>query len=132
MMAHTATDLLWGIIYTHPDSPGAGRPASHPAVAYELLFDLVLVGIIWPLRHRLRPQGMLFVLYLALYSFGRFFLSFLRDEFNQYFLGWDQAQLIALIVMIITILLLVYKAQLVRVAPPRTTQREQARQRPRS
>jgi phosphatidylglycerol:prolipoprotein diacylglycerol transferase len=123
----TATDLPWGVIYTHPASPGVGRPASHPAVAYEMLFDLMLLGIIWPLRHRLRPHGMLFVLYLALYSAGRFFLSFLRDEFKEYFLGMNEAQIIALIVMLITIPLLVYKAQLVRTVSRRTVRRGEAR-----
>lgn len=121
------TDLPWGTIYTHPLSPGLGRPASHPAVAYEMLFDLALVGVLWPLRHRLRPHGMLFALYLALYSMGRFFLSFLRDEFNQYFLGLDEAQLIALAVMLITIPLLVYKAQFVRAVPRGEARREQPR-----
>lgn len=122
-----ATDLPWGVIYTHPLSLGLGRPASHPAVAYELLFDLALLAILWPLRHRLRPAGMVFVLYGALYSTGRFFLSFLRDEFKEYFLGWNEAQLAALVVMVITIPLLVYKAQLVRAAPQRAATRRRAR-----
>jgi phosphatidylglycerol---prolipoprotein diacylglyceryl transferase len=116
------TSLLWGVVYTHPESPGFGRPASHPAVAYEMLFDLALLLVIWPLRHRLRPHGMLFALYLALYSTGRFFISFLRDEFNTYFLGLNEAQIVALIVIIVTVPLLVYKAQLVRPAPRRESQ----------
>jgi phosphatidylglycerol:prolipoprotein diacylglycerol transferase len=120
-----ATDLPWGVIYTHPLSLGGGRPASHPAVAYELLFDLVLLAILWPLRNRLRPPGMLFVLYGALYSVGRFFLSFLRDEFNEYFLGLNEAQIVSLVVMVATIPLLVYKAQFVRAAPPRAASRRQ-------
>jgi phosphatidylglycerol:prolipoprotein diacylglycerol transferase len=111
------TNLPWGVVYTHPDSPALGRPASHPAVAYELLFDLALLLVIWPLRHRLRPRGMLFALYLALYSTGRFFLSFLRQEYNTYLLGLNEAQIVALVVVIVTVPLLVYKAQLV--GPPR-------------
>jgi phosphatidylglycerol:prolipoprotein diacylglycerol transferase len=113
------THLPWGVIYTHPESPGFGRPASHPAVAYEMLFDLALLLVIWPLRHRLRPHGMLFALYLALYSTGRFFISFLREEFNSYFLELNEAQIVALAVVIVTVPLLVYKAQLVRPAPRR-------------
>ncbi|MCH7606848.1 MAG: prolipoprotein diacylglyceryl transferase [Chloroflexi bacterium] len=109
-----ATDLAWGVVYTNPASPGFSQPASHPAVAYELLFDLVLVAIIWPFRHRLRPHGMFFVLYGALYSIGRFFLSFLRVEFNDYFGVLNQAQIIALLVILVTVPLLVYKAQIVR------------------
>jgi prolipoprotein diacylglyceryltransferase len=68
---------------------------------------------------------MLFVLYGALYSVGRFFLSFLRDEFNEYFLGLNEAQIAALVVMVVAIPLLVYKAQFVRAAPPRATARRQ-------
>ena len=118
------TDLSWGVKYTHEISPGitlgeaqCGIAASHPAVAYELLFDLVLLAVIWPLRGRLRPQGMFFALYGALYSTGRFFLSFLRVETNEYFLGLNQAQILALIVILVAVPLLVYKAQIVRAEP---------------
>ena len=108
------TDLPWGIIYTHANSPGIFRPPTHPAVAYELLFDLVLLAAIWPLRDRIRPHGMYFALYLATYSIGRFFLSFMREEFNEYFGALNEAQVVAIIVVIVTVPLLVWKAQLVR------------------
>ncbi len=108
------TDLPWAVIYTHVNSPGIFRPPTHPAVAYELLFDLVLLAAIWPLRDRLRPNGMFFALYLATYSIGRFFLSFMREEFNEYFGALNEAQVVAIIVVIFTVPLLVWKAQLVR------------------
>ena len=114
----TFTDLPWGVVYSHIDSPGAFRAASHPAVAYELIMDLAIFAIIWPLRNRLRPNGMLFVLYGALYSIGRFFVSFLRTEANTYFGGaLNEAQIVSLVVIAIAVPLLVYKAQIVR--PPR-------------
>lgn len=109
------TDLPWGVVYSHIDSPGVYRAASHPAVAYELIMDLVIFAAIWPLRNRLRPNGMVFVLYGALYSIGRFFISFLRVEENTYFGGaLNEAQIVSLIVVLITVPLLVYKAQFVR------------------
>ena len=119
------TRLPWGLVYTHPNSPGnwaisqggCGGFASHPAVAYELLFDLALLLVIWPMRHRLRPHGMTFALYGALYSTGRFFISFLRVESNNYWI-FNEAQIVALAVVAISIPLLVYKAQLVRVVRP--------------
>ena len=114
------TELPWGVIYTHANSPGVFRPPTHPAVGYELLFDLVLLAAIWPLRDRLRPHGMFFALYLATYSIGRFFLSFLREEFNEYFGGnLNEAQVGAIIVVLFTVPLLVWKAQLVRPAANR-------------
>lgn len=126
------TSLPWGVVYTNPNSPAFGRAASHPAVAYELIFDLALLLIIWPLRHRLRPHGMLFALYLGLYSTGRFFLSFLREEFNAYFLGLNEAQIVALVVVIVTIPLLVYKAQLVSPTTTRESRRPEESAQPRS
>ena len=84
---------------------------SHPAVAYEISLDLAVLAIIWPLRHRLRPRGMVFVLYGALYSVGRFFLSFLRVETNTYAMGLNEAQIVSLLIMLVAIPLLVYKAQ---------------------
>ena len=114
------TELPWGVIYTHANSPGVFRPPTHPAVGYELLFDLGLLAAIWPLRDRLRPHGMVFALYLATYSIGRFFLSFLREEFNEYFSGnLNEAQVVAIIVVLFTVPLLVWKAQLVRPAANR-------------
>ena len=115
-----ATDLPWGFYYTHPNWPGNSafpQPPpnpSHPAVAYEMLFDLILLAALWPLRNRLRPRGMFFALYAATYSVGRFFISFLRVEANTYFGGLNEAQIVALIVVIITVPLLVWKAQIVR------------------
>ena len=108
------TELPWGVIYTHPNSPGIFRPPTHPAVGYELLFDLALFVAIWPLRNRLRTKGMFFALYLASYSIGRFFISFLREEFNEYFGALNEAQVVAIIVVLVTVPLLVWKAQLVR------------------
>ena len=116
-----ATGLPWGVVYTHQNSPGSwpissggcGGFASHPAVLYELLFDLALLLIIWPMRKRLRPYGMTFALYGALYSVGRFFISFLRVEANNYWI-FNEAQIIALAVVAITVPLLVYKAQIIQ------------------
>jgi phosphatidylglycerol:prolipoprotein diacylglycerol transferase len=111
--------LPWAVVYTDPDRGSLacerffGVGATHPAVAYELLMDLVILGLIWPLRKRLRPRGMFFALYLATYSVGRFFLSFLRTEFKEYG-ALNEAQIVALVVIAITIPLLVFKAQLVR------------------
>ncbi len=117
------SDLPWAVIYTHENSPSAQlfKPPAHPAVGYELIFDLILLAAIWPLRDRLRPHGMFFTLYLGTYSIGRFFLSFLREEANEYFGGnLNEAQVVAIIVVIFTIPLLVWKAQLVRPTANRT------------
>ncbi len=93
------TNLLWGVVYTHPGSPSYGLPPSHPAVGYELLMDLLIFGVLWKLRGRIRPDGSIFLLYLVTYSIGRFFLSFLRLDSNTILLGLNQAQWLSLIVL---------------------------------
>jgi phosphatidylglycerol:prolipoprotein diacylglycerol transferase len=105
----TTTGLPWGVVYTHPNSPSYGLPPQHPAVGYELLMDLVIFGILWKLRGRLQPDASLFLLYLTLYSIGRFFLSFLRLDSNTVFLSLNQAQWISLLVLVAAIPLLVFQ-----------------------
>ncbi|MBI4330679.1 MAG: prolipoprotein diacylglyceryl transferase [Chloroflexi bacterium] len=95
----TATDLPWGVVYTHPNSPAYGLPPAHPEVAYELLMDLLIFGLLWKLRGRVGRDGNLFLVYLAAYSFGRFLFSFLRLDSNTVFLGLNQAQWISLSVL---------------------------------
>ena len=68
--------------------------------------DLLIFGVLWKLRGRVRPDGALFLLYLVTYSIGRFFLSFLRLDSNTVLLGFNQAQWISLIVLAIALPLL--------------------------
>lgn len=105
----TVTGLPWGVVYTHPNSPGFGLPPVHPAVAYELLMDLVIFGLLWKLRGRIRPDGGLFLIYLTVYSVGRVFLSFLRLDSNTVFLSLSQPQWISILVLAVTIPLLIYR-----------------------
>ncbi|MFL2644314.1 MAG: prolipoprotein diacylglyceryl transferase [Dehalococcoidia bacterium] len=107
----TYTDLPWGIIYTHPLSPGFGRPASHPAVFYELLWDLAIFGLLLWLKDKIKPNGMIFVLFILLYSFGRFFIMFLREDYYMNILGFNQAQVVALILVLITLPIVCFKAR---------------------
>ena len=99
----TVTSLPWGVVYTHPDSSSFGLPPTHPAVAYELLMDLFIFGILWKLRGRVQPVGSLFLFYLIFYSIGRFFLSFLRLDSNTVFLSLNQVQWISLLVLVVAV-----------------------------
>jgi len=112
-----ATKLPWGFIYEHPATQALyarhglnALAATHPAVVYEMIWDLVVFGVVWALRTRIRPPGMIFALFLALYSAGKFFISYLRLD-NEWAMGLREAQFVAIAVMAITIPLLVFKAK---------------------
>jgi phosphatidylglycerol:prolipoprotein diacylglycerol transferase len=82
------TDLPWGVVYTHPDSPGFTSSvtatgefiARHPATTYEMIGDLLIVGVLALVFQRVwkhRP-GIVFFLGVVLYSAMRFGVSYLR------------------------------------------------------
>jgi phosphatidylglycerol:prolipoprotein diacylglycerol transferase len=102
------TDLPWGVTYSHPNSPGFFRDPMHPAVAYELIGDLVIFGLlafVW----RLRPKsGVIFALAFLLYAIMRFFVSFLRIDSEEPVLGLTTPQVVSIGVIAVAALLLVY------------------------
>ena len=129
-----ATDLPWGFIYSNRLSGSNrhyGAIASHPAVAYELIYDLVVLGVLWKLRGRLAPPGMLFALYGMLYALGRFFIQFLRLD-KEWFAGLQEAHIISLIVMAITVGILASRVRWVKREEMPQQQDAPRRPRPRS
>ena len=76
----TPTDLPWGLIYTHPDAYADPLVAGHPAPVYEIFWNLIVFGVLYKLRGRLKPEGALFLTMLAMYSAGRFCISWVRAE----------------------------------------------------
>ncbi len=89
----------WGIVYTNPKAllPAdlIGVP-THPYPIYEIAWNMLVLALLWRLRRRSMPAGTLFMTYVVLYSLGRFFVSFVRQEVVVAF-GLQQAQVISLI-----------------------------------
>ena len=100
-----ATKLPWGFVYRNPNAllPTnlLGVP-TQPTPIYEQLWLLVVIGVLLWAMPRLKTEGMAFLLYLGLYSLGRFFISFERVN-NILFLHLREAQLVALGVLIAVI-----------------------------
>lgn len=110
-----AWDFALGFVWTHQDSAaglcvnGIGESVQ-PVIAYEMIWNMLSLIVVWKLRNRLRPDGMLFALYLALYAVGRFVITFFRED-PIWVLGMQEAQFIALLVLAITVPLLLIKAR---------------------
>jgi len=105
--AGTPTSLPWGIVYTHPDSFAPLWVATHPAPVYEILWNLAVVGVLLWLRGKIRPDGSIFLVMLATYSFGRFIISWARDEAAV--LGpLHQSHIISLVLFVVAVGLLIY------------------------
>lgn len=104
------TSLPWAFVYTHPDAYAPLGVLGHPSPVYEIIWDLLVFAVIWRLRGRIRPEGSLFLLYLSLYSFGRFFIEFSRVYGGQLGVGvLHEAHFIALLVLAVCVPLLIYR-----------------------
>ena len=117
-----AWDSFLAFVWTNPASDagrrecedigsGIGDPV-HPAIAYEMIWNMIALAIIWKLRNRLMPPGMVWAVYLVLYSIGRFLISFSREDGVARALGMQEAHYIALLVLAITIPVIIVKGRL--------------------
>jgi prolipoprotein diacylglyceryl transferase len=84
------TSLPWGLRIDPAHRPiGYERFATfHPTFLYEFVWNLAVVGIVLAAERRLRlRRGYLFAVYVAAYTFGRFFVEYLRIDPAHRFLG---------------------------------------------
>ncbi|NLV89186.1 MAG: prolipoprotein diacylglyceryl transferase [Tissierellia bacterium] len=91
------TDLPWGIM--------VNGVKVHPTFLYESLWNfLVFLFLIWYRKNKKKKEGEVFLLYLSLYSFIRFFIEGLRTDS----LMWGQfrvAQIVSVIGFIIPLII---------------------------
>ncbi|HEY0492530.1 MAG TPA: prolipoprotein diacylglyceryl transferase [Candidatus Dormibacteraeota bacterium] len=97
----------WGFEYTNPNTFGPLNTPVQPASLYELLIAVVLFLILWNLRLRVHPEGMLAMIYIVLYSISQFLIFFLRDNVVV-LAGLKQAQVTALVVILLIIPIMIY------------------------
>ncbi len=105
------TSLPWAITYINTPYAPYGIP-THPAPVYEIIWILIISVVLWRLWGRLRPPGSLFLLTAALYSAGRFGISWVRNTtWNEpAVLGpFHQAHIISLVLFIVAVFLLFYR-----------------------
>jgi phosphatidylglycerol---prolipoprotein diacylglyceryl transferase len=104
----TVANLPWATQYTNANTlvPDFGVPR-HPTQTYEGIYDLVMFGALWWLRTRVAVDGVLFWIYACLYSFGRFWLSFIRLDADFLF-GLKEAQVVSVLTFMIGVPLILY------------------------
>lgn len=114
------TKLPWGWIFSHPDSPGRlgaerlfGDPeiAVHPAVVYEMIWNSCTVLFLLISRGKFKLDGSLWVIYMFLYSIGRFAIQFLRIDDVKFTLGgisFQEGHIVTFIIFLITLLIMIF------------------------
>jgi phosphatidylglycerol:prolipoprotein diacylglycerol transferase len=121
------TDLPWGVRYIHPNSPSytyADPPncgldplfgidtsqlcVQHPAVAYEAIGDLLIVGVLLAAIFLLRKDGVAFFSSMLLYALMRFGVTELRVDSKEVIWGLTTPQVTALFLMPVALVGLIY------------------------
>jgi phosphatidylglycerol:prolipoprotein diacylglycerol transferase len=96
--AIACSGLPWCVRYTNPATLGQADFV-HPVVAYDLLVDVLIFGVLlryWSAVRGRGPEGRVFWLYLVLYGGFRFATSFLRLD-PIVLAGLQEAQILGLV-----------------------------------
>ncbi len=105
----TVTEVPWAVQYTNAIigwvHPMTGIPylegvKVHPTPLYETFQSLVIFGILWSVRKKDYPPGVIFWLYLILAGLARFSVEFWRVN-PVLALGMTQAQWLAIILVLL-------------------------------
>jgi phosphatidylglycerol:prolipoprotein diacylglycerol transferase len=93
----------FGFAYTSPNAmvPQLGVYYT-PMPVYELIVNLGIFALLWQLRKRHLPDGLLFLIYLIIYSLERFFLAF-TSSYQILAFGLTQSQIVALVSLAIAL-----------------------------
>jgi len=86
-----------------------------PMPVYEMIANLGIFVLLWKLRHRNWPDGLLFLVYLSLYSLMRFFLTF-TSSYQILAWGLTQSHVVAILMLAFSLPLIFW----VRSRPSRT------------
>jgi phosphatidylglycerol:prolipoprotein diacylglycerol transferase len=102
------TDLPWGLVYS-PESPAGqmfpGQPL-HPTQLYEMVFNVIIFGVLWKFRKKIKVDGHLFLLYVILYSAARIFVEHFRADKLTYLENISSAQSIGILGIVLSVILL--------------------------
>lgn len=86
------------------------REPVYPTPIYEVFLGLMIGGILWSLRKRIKIPGIIFFLYLIFNGLERFFIEKIRVNIRNPFLGFEvtQAEVIALLLVLTGIVGIAY------------------------
>ena len=96
------TGLPWGVVYECPTSYAPQGIPLQPTQEYHIIWNLIAFGIVWALRKHLKPQGSIFLLYLAFYAAGDLLIRTFREG-DPFMFGLQQAQVIGILMLVIVI-----------------------------
>lgn len=96
------TYLPWATAYVHPGSMAPDSLPRHPTQVYEGIYDLAILALLLLIGRRVKVDGVVFTVYALAYSFGRFWISALRED-APFLLGLKEAQIVSAVVFLVAL-----------------------------
>jgi phosphatidylglycerol:prolipoprotein diacylglycerol transferase len=97
----------FGFAYSSPNAMAPQLGVYYtPMPVYEIIANLGIFALLWQLRKRNWPDGLLFLVYLSLYSAERFLLGF-TSSYQIMVFGLTQSQIVALVSLAVAVPLIV-------------------------
>ena len=103
------TRMPWGLVYSPESLAGQMFPGQplHPTQLYEMILNLIIFGILWKIRNKLKLNGQLFLIYMILYSAARILVEHFRADQLTYFGNISTAQSIGIIGIFLSVALMI-------------------------
>jgi phosphatidylglycerol:prolipoprotein diacylglycerol transferase len=104
------TTMPWGLVYAPDSIAGQVYPGLplHPTQLYEMVLNLIIFGVLWRLRKKLKINGHLFLLYVVMYLAIRIFVEHFRADKLTYLGNFSAAQTIGVIGIVLGITSMFY------------------------
>lgn len=96
------TDLVWGVVFTHPNSLAPLHVPLHPTQIYSSLFGFIIFFILLKIRSKRAFEGQVFLWFLILHSTARLITERFRGDYRGLVLYTDMS-----ITQLVTILILI-------------------------
>lgn len=103
------TRMPWGLVYSPESIAGQMFPGQplHPTQLYEMILNLIIFGILWKIRTKLKLDGQLFLAYVILYSAARILVEHFRADKLTYLGNISTAQSIGIIGILLSVILMI-------------------------
>jgi phosphatidylglycerol:prolipoprotein diacylglycerol transferase len=97
----------FGLAYTNPNAMVAKLGVFYtPTPIYEIVMNLGIFTILWKLRKKGLPEGVLTLVYLILYSIGRLIIGF-TSSYQIIAMGLTQSQIISVLALLVSLPLII-------------------------
>jgi phosphatidylglycerol:prolipoprotein diacylglycerol transferase len=101
-------DQPWGVIYNSPNSPAPLGTPIYPTQFYHLIWNVIVLAMVWLLRKRLKVAGALGLVGWILYFIGDFVIRFFRGNEPPVF-GLSLSEITDLMVIVAAVYFLILR-----------------------